>query len=91
MRIFLVMSEVLKSVTLILLVFGVIGSIIFYFTLTSGFIRIIQGDNNAVRDIEEVIKDEVISTIRWEFLMAIIGVVVGIYGIILVIWKVASR
>jgi hypothetical protein len=59
------MSEIVKLVIAVIGIVSLASSIPFYFALTSGVIRISQGDLNATQDIIESTTDEVVSTLMW--------------------------
>lgn len=65
------MSEIAKLVIAIIGVVSLVSSIPFYLAMTSGVIRLSQGDLNATQDIIESTTDEVVSTLMWNVVIAV--------------------
>lgn len=59
------MSEIGKLIATIVLLVSLVSSIPFYLAMTSGLIRISQGDINATTDIINSATDEMVSTFTW--------------------------
>ena len=65
------MSEITKLIIAVVGIVSLLSSIPFYLALTSGVIRISQGDLNATQDIIESTTDEAVSTLMWNVVIAV--------------------
>lgn len=59
------MSEIAKLIVTIVSIISLVSSIPFYLAVTSGVIRLSQGDLNATQDMTNSMTDEVVSTLMW--------------------------
>ena len=62
---FLEMNEIAKLIVTVVGIISLVSSIPFYLAVTSGVIRLSQGDPNATQDITNSMTDEVVSTLMW--------------------------
>lgn len=60
------MNEVAKLIVTVVGIVSLVSSIPFYLALSSGVIRLSQGDLNATQDITNSMADEVVSTLMWD-------------------------
>jgi hypothetical protein len=59
------MSEIVKLIVTVVGIISLVSSIPFYLAVTSGVVRLSQGDLNATQDITNSMTDEVVSTLMW--------------------------
>jgi len=75
------MSEIAKLIATVVLLVSLVSSIPFYLALTSGVIRISQGDLNATQDIIESTTDEVVSTFMWNVVIYVAIAFASVLGL----------
>ena len=70
-----------KELGAIVTLFLIVGSVVFYSTMLSGSVRMINGDPSAAGDIANATADEIVGTLQWSLGVWVLIAVAGALGL----------